>query len=335
VARLVPTPLLSIETSCDETAAAVMDDGFRLLSNIVHSQIDDHAPFGGVLPEIASRRHLEMIGPVVRRALEEADIAPRAVAVTAGPGLIGSLLVGIAFAESFAIGRGLPAFGVHHLAGHLAAVRIERPDWKPPYLALIVSGGHTEILFVRSAGEPRQRVARTLDDAAGEAFDKAARLLGLGYPGGPAIAGAAEDAGSERMRLAGSLMRGAEDFSFSGLKTALRNAVIKCQPIDVATTAILAASFQDEIVRNLVEKTEKALSMTRAPRLVVSGGVAANRRLREAISAMAERMGVEIALPAPAFCTDNAAMIAAAALASSSPRPLSTMTPSASLAAWD
>jgi N6-L-threonylcarbamoyladenine synthase len=335
VAVLVPTPLLSIETSCDETAAAVMDDGFRLLSNVIHSQIKDHAPYGGVLPEIAARCHLEMIGPVVRRALEEADRTPRAVAVTAGPGLIGSLLVGIAFAESFAIGRGLPAFGVHHLAGHLAAVRIERPDWKPPYLALIVSGGHTEILYVHAAGEPRRRLARTLDDAAGEAFDKAARLLGLGYPGGPAIARTAEEAGTERIRLAGGLMRGAEDFSFSGLKTALRNAIIRRQPIDAATKAILAASFQDEIVRSLVEKTEQALAATRAPRLVVSGGVAANRRLREAITALAVHMSVEIALPAPAFCTDNAAMIAAAALASSSPRPLSSMTPSASLAAWE
>lgn len=326
-----PAPVLALETSCDETAAAVMDDGFRLLANVVHSQLEEHAPFGGVLPELAARRHLELIGGVARRALDEAGVAPRAVAVTVGPGLIGGLLIGAAFAEAFALGRGLPAYAVHHLAGHLAAVLIERPDWKPPCLALIVSGGHTEILAVAADGGTR-RIARTLDDAAGEAFDKAARRLGLGYPGGPAVARAAAQAGPERIRLAGELMRGAADFSFSGLKTALRTAVIKRGTLDPATRAILAASFEDELVASLVEKTGQAVEATRAARLVVTGGVAANLRLRTALAAMAARLGVELALPAPDLCTDNAAMIAAAVLASPAPRLLSAVAPSASLA---
>ncbi len=239
---------------------------------------------------------------------------PRAVAVTAGPGLIGCLLVGVSFAQGYAFSRGLPLYGIHHIAGHMHAILLDRPDWAPPFLALVVSGGHTELVFVPAWGR-YERLARTIDDAAGEAFDKAAKLLGLGFPGGPALARCAEQAGADRVRIAGRLMAGQADFSFSGLKTALKVAVEKSGPLTEERRAVLAASFQDEVVAALLEKTKKALNETRATRFLLTGGVAANTALRSAMSALCMESGVDFAAPRKELCTDNAAMIGAAALA--------------------
>lgn len=296
--------ILAIETSCDETSAAIVDRDFRILSNVVYSQIEDHERFGGVVPEIASRRHLELLPEIVTRAL--GDRCPTQVAVTRGPGLIGALLVGVTFAKAFALARGLPVYGIHHIEGHLHAVLLER-KFPPPFLALVVSGGHTELIHVRAWGD-YERVARTTDDAAGEAFDKAAALLALGFPGGPKLAALADSAGPERIHIAGDIMAGRDDFSFSGLKTALRLLVGKHEP------AILAASFQDAVVKTLVQKTERALKKSSVDRLLLTGGVAANRSLRAAMSKLAEARGVEFAVPSAELCTDNAAMIGAAAL---------------------
>jgi N6-L-threonylcarbamoyladenine synthase len=310
----VPVPLLAIETSCDETAAAVLGDGYRILSNVVYSQVAEHEPFGGVVPEIASRRHLEVLPGVVRKALDGAGVRPAAVAVTRGPGLIGSLMVGVSFAKAFAWSRGIPAFAVHHISGHIHAALLERPDWSPPFLALVVSGGHTELVRVPAWGV-YERLGRTIDDAAGEAFDKAAKMLRLGFPGGPALAAAAAQAGGARVRIAGRLMPSSDDFSFSGLKTALRRLVGGRAEIEEGEISVLAASFQDAIVETLCEKTIRTLERTGVKRLVLTGGVAANLCLREELGRRVAEAGVEFATPSPGYCTDNAAMIAASALA--------------------
>ena len=309
--------VLGIESSCDETSAAVLVDGRRILSNVVASQDDVHAPFGGVVPELASRRHLEIVVPIVDRALTGAGVRVEeldGIAVTHGPGLVGSLLVGCAVAKSMAYVHGKALVGVNHLEGHLLAVNLERPAADPlpfPFLGLIVSGGHTGLYLARGAGD-YACLGRTRDDAVGEAFDKAARLLGLGYPGGPAIDRLAREGDPKAIRFPrATLKRGRFDFSFSGFKTALRE-YLRDHPAAAEALPDVAASLQEALVDMLVDTTADALAATGVERLVVAGGVAANHRLRARMSEAAAALGVEAVFPRPALCTDNAAMIALA-----------------------
>jgi tRNA N6-adenosine threonylcarbamoyltransferase len=297
--------ILGIETSCDETAAALVDGG-HIRSNVVSSQADLHARFGGVVPEVASRRHLELVMPVVREALEEADVAlddVDAVAVTQGPGLIGALLVGLSAAKALAWGRGLPLAPVNHLHGHVASLYLEPDPLEPPFLCLLASGGHTLLVDVPEHGAFR-RLGTTLDDAAGEAFDKGARLLGLGYPGGAEIDRLAREGDPDAFDFPVARVPGL-DFSFSGVKTALLYAVRDLGPKLPERRADLAASYQRAIVRALVRRTEEAAEQTGAGRIAVVGGVAANSELRASLA--------EAKAPPLALCTDNAAMIASAA----------------------
>jgi N6-L-threonylcarbamoyladenine synthase len=308
--------VLGIESSCDDSAAAVLRDGV-LLASVVSSQDAVHGPYGGVVPELASRHHVRNMLPVLDAALGRAgtDLAAiDGVAVTRGPGLVGSLLVGLSVAKGIALRRRLPLVGVHHLEGHLLAVNLERPPDDPvpfPFLALLASGGHSGLYLARGPGD-YACLGRTRDDAVGEAFDKAAKLLGLGYPGGPAIErlAAAGDPRTVRFPRA-HVKRSRFDFSFSGFKTALRLHVHE-HPPGVEALADLAASIQEALVDMLVETTVEALVATGAERLVVSGGVAANGRLRTRMSEAAAGLGVEVLFPRLALCTDNAAMIALA-----------------------
>ena len=307
--------VLGIETSCDETAAAVLDGGRKVLSNVVASQDDVHAPYGGVVPELASRRHLEVIVPVVRRALREAGMGLRdldGIAVTQGPGLVGSLLVGCSAAKSLAWAHGTPLVGVNHLEGHIYAAFLEERTPEHPFLALVVSGGHTALYI---AAEPRRyvRVGQTRDDAAGEAIDKVAKLLGLSYPGGPAIE-RASTAGDPRAISfpTANMSDGAPDFSFSGIKTAVSLHVRRAGTLSTAEIADVAASFQATVVKMLVRKSLRAGRRLGLRRLVLTGGVAANRALRHALEAECGERGWELFIPSRALCTDNAAMIAAA-----------------------
>ena len=307
--------VLGIETSCDETAAAVLDGGRKVLSNVVASQDDVHAPYGGVVPELASRRHLEVVVPVVRRALREAGMGLRdldGIAVTQGPGLVGSLLVGCSAAKSLAWAHGTPLVGVNHLEGHIYAAFLEERTPEHPFLALVVSGGHTALYI---AAEPRRyvRVGQTRDDAAGEAFDKVAKLLGLSYPGGPAIE-RASTAGDPRAISfpTANMSDGAPDFSFSGIKTAVSLHVRRAGTLSTAEIADVAASFQATVVKMLVRKSLRAGHRLGIRRLVLTGGVAANRALRHALQAECGERGWELFVPSRALCTDNAAMIAAA-----------------------
>jgi N6-L-threonylcarbamoyladenine synthase len=310
--------VLGIETSCDETAAAVVSGDRRILSSVVASQDAIHAAFGGVVPELASRRHLEVIAPVVDRALGNAGVGLAdlgGVAVTQGPGLVGSLLVGCSLAKSMAYAAGLPLVAVNHLEGHVFAALLtpDPPDY--PFVALVVSGGHTALYH---CPEPlRYRlIGQTRDDAAGEAFDKVAKLLGLGYPGGPVV---------ERTALRGDpttipfplaqMTDQAPDFSFSGIKTAVSLYVRRNAPISADATADIAASFQATVIRMLVRTTITAAVGLGARRVVLTGGVAANRALRGELSAAADEHGLTLHVPPPALCTDNAAMIAAAGAA--------------------
>jgi N6-L-threonylcarbamoyladenine synthase len=298
--------ILGIETSCDETAAAVVTDEGEIRSNVVASQADLHAEYGGVVPEVASRRHLELIAPVVRQALGDAGITlddVEKIAVTRGPGLIGALLVGLAAAKSLAWSRRLPLIPVDHLDGHVASLYLQPTSLEPPFLCLLASGGHTLLLDVR--GYTDQRVlGTTLDDAAGEAFDKGARLLGLPYPGGKEIDLLARNGDPEAYDFPVARVPGL-DFSFSGLKTALLYATRDLTPEElIARRADLAASYQRAIVRALVGRVEAAAAQTGATRIAIVGGVAANSELREAL-------GDATAAPLP-LCTDNAAMIASA-----------------------
>jgi len=307
--------VLGIETSCDETAAAVLDGGRKVLSNVVASQDDVHAPYGGVVPELASRRHLEVVVPVVRRALREAGMGLRdldGIAVTQGPGLVGSLLVGCSAAKSLAWAHGTPLVGVNHLEGHIYAAFLEERTPEHPFLALVVSGGHTA-LYV--AAEPRRyvRVGQTRDDAAGEAFDKVAKLLGLSYPGGPAIERASADGDPRAISFpTANMSDGAPDFSFSGIKTAVSLHVRRAGTLSTAEIADVAASFQATVVKMLVRKSLRAGRRLGLRRLVLTGGVAANRALRHALEAECGERGWELFIPSRALCTDNAAMIAAA-----------------------
>ncbi|HEY5159968.1 MAG TPA: tRNA (adenosine(37)-N6)-threonylcarbamoyltransferase complex transferase subunit TsaD [Gaiellaceae bacterium] len=299
--------ILAIETSCDETAAALIDADGRLRASVVSSQAELHARFGGVVPEVASRRHLELIAPVVQSALDEAQLTFEqldSVAVTQGPGLIGALLVGISAAKAIAWARGLPLIPVDHLLGHVAALYLEPLALEPPFLCLLTSGGHTLLLDVQEHTSFRL-LGTTLDDAAGEAFDKGARLLGLAYPGGPALDKLAREGDPGAYSFPVARLEGL-DFSFSGLKTALLYEVRGLKPGELEQRrADLAASYQYAIVRALVERTQQAAEKTSAQQIAVAGGVAANSELREALAGAA--------LAPIELCTDNAAMIASAA----------------------
>ena len=307
--------VLGIETSCDETAAAVLDSGRKVLSSVVASQDEVHAPYGGVVPELASRRHLEVVVPVIRRALAEAGMGLRdldGIAVTQGPGLVGSLLVGCSAAKALAWVHGTPLVAVNHLEGHIYAAFLEdrAPDY--PFLALVVSGGHTA-LYVAEAPRRYARVGQTRDDAAGEAFDKVAKLLGLGYPGGPAIERAARggDAAAIRFPMA-NMTDGALDFSFSGIKTAVSLHVCRAGSLSPNQVADVAASFQATVVKTLVRQTLHAGQRLGTRRVVLTGGVAANTELRGALEGGCVDRGWELLVPSRQLCTDNAAMIAAA-----------------------
>ena len=307
--------VLGIETSCDESAVAVYDGQRGLLAHVLHSQIALHAPYGGVVPELASRDHIRKLLPLVRRVLQEADSAHAidGIAYTAGPGLVGALLVGATLAQSLALAWDVPCVGVHHLEGHLLAPWLEPEAPAFPVLALLVSGGHTLLVAVESVGRYRI-LGESIDDAAGEAFDKVAKLLGLPYPGGPALAALAESGVPDRFRFPRPMLdRPGLDFSFSGLKTALLYAAREAgADPDEQTRADLARGFEEAAVSVLTEKCRRALHQTGLRRLVVAGGVGANRRLREALSAMGGCMDAEVHYPRPAFCTDNGAMIALA-----------------------
>ena len=314
--------ILGVETSCDETAAAVVEDGGRILSSVVASQVEVHAPYGGIVPELASRRHLEMILPVLTRALQDAGVGLAdltAVAVTAGPGLVGSLLVGVSAAKALAYCRRLPLVAVNHLEGHIAAARLEWPQIAHPFVALVVSGGHTHLYHVPAECQYRL-LGRTRDDAAGEAFDKVAKLLNLGYPGGPLIEREAVRGNPRAIPFPRAVCSdGSLDFSFSGLKTAVVHHLKGYGPTGRAGEAPgdaevrdVCASFQEAAVDMLVERLMRAAREIGVGRLVVAGGVACNGALRRALKAEAEAEGFELYLPALALCTDNAAMIAAA-----------------------
>jgi N6-L-threonylcarbamoyladenine synthase len=307
--------VLGIETSCDETAAAVVDGGRKVLASIVASQDDVHAPYGGVVPELASRRHLEVLVPVVRRALETAGMALDDVdgfAVTHGPGLVGSLLIGCSAAKAIAYARRRPLVGVNHLEGHIYAAFLEGEPPAHPFLALVVSGGHTALYLAR---EPRRYecVGQTRDDAAGEAFDKVAKLLGLGFPGGPAVERVARTGDPRAFAFPTANMSDrAPGFSFSGIKTAVSLHVRRAGPLGPAQVADVAASFQATAVKMLVRETTKAARRSGVRRIVLTGGVAANTALREALEGECRERGWVLHVPSRRLCTDNAAMIAAA-----------------------
>ena len=307
--------ILSIETSCDETAASVLRGRFEPLSSVVASQHEIHGKYGGIVPELACRRHLEMIRPVVREAIAEAGVRLEEiglVAVTRGPGLVGALLVGLSYAKALAFGRGLPLVGVNHLEGHIMSAFIHRSDTQLPAVALVASGGHTELFFVKGPGR-FERLGGTRDDAAGETFDKVAKSLGLGYPGGPAIERMAEKGKpvfSVPVAMAGS---GTCDFSFSGPKTAVRNIIRRFESERARVpVADICASAQAAIVDALEMKTRLAIKKKSPKSVLVTGGVACNRALGERIGKLADEFGIEAVIPPPSLCSDNAAMIAAA-----------------------
>ncbi|HEY0406231.1 MAG TPA: tRNA (adenosine(37)-N6)-threonylcarbamoyltransferase complex transferase subunit TsaD [Pyrinomonadaceae bacterium] len=314
--------VLGIESSCDETAAAIVRDGREMLSSVISSQVEIHKRFGGVVPEIASREHLDKIVPVVEEAFERACVSKQeidGIAVTNGPGLVGSLLVGVSYAKAMAFALRKPLVGINHIEGHIYSVVFENPPVEYPALALIVSGGHTNLFHIPEPGKYKV-VARTRDDAAGEAFDKVAKMLGLGYPGGPIIERLAREGDPRAVRFAVPRMGdGRPDFSFSGLKTAVSKHVRETglQPLafgEKPSQSImdLAASFQDVVVRSLVGTTERLANEFCPRTLIVAGGVACNGALREAARAAAERLQIPVYFPSPHLSTDNAAMIAAA-----------------------
>ena len=309
--------ILAIESSCDETAAAVVKNGREVLSNIISSQIALHTLYGGVVPEIASRKHIEKINQVIEAALAEAKMTLEdmtAVAVTYGPGLVGALLVGVAEAKAIAYGAKKPLVGVHHIEGHVSANFIEHPDLEPPFVCLIVSGGHTHLVIVRDYGE-FEIIGRTMDDAAGEAFDKVARAVGLGYPGGPKVDRAAKEGNPHAIEFPRARVGGSEyDFSFSGMKSAVLNYINQAQMKGEAISVTdLCASFQNAVVDVLVSRAVAAAKEFGYDKLAIAGGVASNSALREGMRKACEREGLKLYYPSPIYCTDNAAMIGAAA----------------------
>ena len=308
---------LGIETSCDETAVSVVADGRFVLSNVINTQIGIHTQFGGVVPEIASRRHLEKINDVIAGALSEADITIQdidLVGVTYGPGLVGALLIGVAAAKSIAYACDIPLVGVNHMHGHIAANYLEHHDLEPPFMALVVSGGHTNIVNVPDYNRC-EKIGGTRDDAAGEAFDKVARVIGLGYPGGPKVDKAAREGDRDAVAFKRVWLEpGSYDFSFSGLKTqALNYLNTERQAGREIRVNDVAASFQEAVVEVLAEKAVSAALEFGQKRIVMAGGVASNTRLRELISEKAGAHGIDVLRPSPALCTDNGAMIASAA----------------------
>jgi N6-L-threonylcarbamoyladenine synthase len=317
--------VLGIESSCDETAAAVVRDGREILSSVISSQIEIHREYGGVVPEIASREHLEKIEPIVDEALTRANVSLEeidGIAVTNGPGLIGSLLVGVSYAKGLAFALEKPIVGVNHIEGHVYSVEFENPPIEYPALALIVSGGHTNVFFVPEEGKYKN-AARTRDDAAGEAFDKVARMLGLGYPGGPAIEKLALTGDAKKIKFSlPKISDGRPDFSFSGLKTAVSKYVRENEIKAVEAGGDpnqqirdLAASFQYSVVSQLVGTLEKLAAEYEPKTLIVAGGVACNHALREAANRLGEKFRIPVYFPSPHLSTDNAAMIAAAGTA--------------------
>lgn len=309
--------ILAIETSCDETSAAVVRDGVEILSNIISSQIEVHKKFGGVVPEVASRKHLELINGVIREALDGAGAdfsSLDAVAVTSGPGLVGALLVGVSAAKAISYARDIPLIAVNHLEGHIYANFLADPGLEFPLICLVVSGGHTDLVIMKGHGN-YSVVGRTRDDAAGEAFDKVARTLGLGYPGGPLVDRLA--AGGDAFAIhfpRAYLEEGSFDFSFSGLKSAVINYLHRArQRGEEVNAADIAASFQQAVVDVLVDKTFEAAEKYRARTVILAGGVAANRLLRESMAESANKRDLKMLYPPGVLCTDNAAMIACAA----------------------
>ena len=308
--------ILAIESSCDETAAAVVKNGRTVLSNVINTQIAIHTEYGGVVPEIASRKHIENINPVIREALKEADVTLddiTAIGVTYGPGLVGALLVGVAEAKAIAFATDKPLVGVHHIEGHIAANYIENKELKPPFVALVVSGGHTHLVKVVDYGR-YEIIGRTRDDAAGEAFDKVARAIGLGYPGGPKIDKLAKEGNPLAISFPKAKVADAPyDFSFSGLKSAVLNYLNGCkmknQPI---VEADVAASFQKAVVDVLVEHSMWAIDEYGFDKFAIAGGVASNSALRMAMEEACRKKGIKFYHPSPIFCTDNAAMIGVA-----------------------
>ena len=308
--------ILAIESSCDETAAAVVKNGREVLSNVISSQIALHTLYGGVVPEIASRKHIEKINQVVEAALEEAHMVLEemtAVAVTYGPGLVGALLVGVAEAKAIAYGAGKPLVGVHHIEGHVSANFIEHPDLEPPFVCLIVSGGHTHLVVVKDYGE-FEILGRTRDDAAGEAFDKVARAVGLGYPGGPKVDKTAREGNPEAIHFPRAKVEGAPyDFSFSGLKSAVLNYMNHAKMTgEEICVPDLAASFQAAVVDVLVSHTVDAARDLGYDKVAMAGGVASNSALRAGMRRACKRAGLKLFYPSPVLCTDNAAMIGTA-----------------------
>ena len=309
--------ILAIESSCDETAAAVVKNGRTVLSSVISSQIATHTVYGGVVPEIASREHIKAINYVIRRALAEADMRLSdltAIGVTYGPGLVGALLVGVAEAKALAYGAGKPLVGVHHIEGHVSANFIEHPDLEPPFVCLIVSGGHTHLVIVKDYGE-FEIIGRTRDDAAGEAFDKVARAVGLGYPGGPKVDRAAKEGNPHAVEFPRGKIDGSPyDFTFSGLKSAVLNYInhAKMTGEEIAVPD-LAASFQNSVVDSLVSRTVAAAKEYGYRKVAIAGGVASNSALRAAMEEACRRRNLRCYYPSPILCTDNAAMIGAAA----------------------
>ncbi len=309
--------ILAIESSCDETAAAVVRNGREVLSNVISSQIALHTLYGGVVPEIASRKHIEKINQVITAALAEADMTlddMDAIGVTYGPGLVGALLVGVAEAKAIAFAKDLPLVGVHHIKGHVSANFIEHPDLEPPFLCLIVSGGHTHLVVVKDYGD-FEILGRTRDDAAGEAFDKVARAIGLGYPGGPKVDKLAKEGNPHAISFPHAKIEGNPyDFSFSGLKSAVLNYWNHAQMMgEQVNRADLAASFQQTVVDSLVSRAILAAKEYGYDRIAIAGGVASNSALRAGMKEACEKEGIRFYYPSPILCTDNAAMIGCAA----------------------
>lgn len=309
--------ILAIESSCDETSAAVVVNGREVLSNIIASQIDTHKKFGGVVPEVASRIHIEVVSGVVQEALEEAGVTLQdidAIGVTYGPGLVGALLVGLQFAKGLAFSTKKPLVGVNHIEGHICANYIQHKDLKPPFVSLVVSGGHTFIVHVKDYGVYKV-IGQTRDDAAGEAYDKVARALGLGYPGGPKIDKLAREGNPDSIAFPKANFHDKSlDFSFSGVKSAVLNYLNKAKMQNVEVNkADVAASFQKAVIEVLKDNVMETCKSRNVKKIAIAGGVASNSALRETIMNAASKKGIEVLFPAPVLCTDNAAMIGSAA----------------------